>query len=249
MSSSAVLVRRIVAIPIAGAALALLAFGIVRGTRSTGPARGWRMTIELPGSTDALTRDLARRVLADRLDVLDPRSRVQTAGHSHLVAEIPEVDERMIPELARALERQATVELRAEDGSVIADDAHVRGAEIDPSGVWIQVERASVASIGQLVVVVLDGEPRHRYAADRATDRAVHLAVGRSSDDAALRASMDVVRAIEAGAAPRMRVRDPHRFSRAIGFWPRAWPFLVSASVLLGIAAVLATWGRPSSSR
>jgi hypothetical protein len=40
-------------------------------------------------------------------------------------------------------------------------------------------------------------------------------------------------------AAPPMKVTKRDPFSRATGFWPRAWPFLAIAAVLLVIAAVL----------
>jgi hypothetical protein len=45
-------------------------------------------------------------------------------------------------------------------------------------------------------------------------------------------------------AAPPMKVTKRDPFSRATGFWPRAWPFLAIAGVLLVIAGAL--WLRSS---
>ena len=64
--------RRIATIPIIGTALALIAFGVVRGAMSSGPARGVRMRVALEPPVAGAAREAAIRAIPDRFDRQTP---------------------------------------------------------------------------------------------------------------------------------------------------------------------------------
>ncbi|HSR99044.1 MAG TPA: hypothetical protein VLM79_18440 [Kofleriaceae bacterium] len=104
--------HRIAAIPIVGAALALIAFGVARGAMHTGPAHGVRLRVTVDPPLDAATHEMAMRIVRDRLDERGFEVRV-VAATEDLVVEIGEDDPERVTETARLLERTAKLELHA----------------------------------------------------------------------------------------------------------------------------------------
>ncbi|MGH9888570.1 MAG: hypothetical protein ACREBE_23760, partial [bacterium] len=104
--------HRIAAIPIVGAALALIAFGVARGAMHTGPAHGVRLRVTVDPPLDAATHEMAMRIVRDRLDERGFEVRV-VAAPDGLVVEIGEDDPERVTETARLLERTAKLELHA----------------------------------------------------------------------------------------------------------------------------------------
>lgn len=161
--------RRIFALPILGTAIALIGFGIAIGVRPTGPGKGIRLTV-IPQTSEPAARQLAHRVLTDRLDLKGVEGRITPAG-DRLIVEIGSTDDQIASLMVELIERRAQV------------------------GVNVPSPPPTAA-------------------------------------------------ALDATAAPPMKVTKREPFSRATGFWPRAWPFLALAGGLLVIGGVL--WLRSS---
>lgn len=156
--------RRIFALPILGTAIALIGFGVAIGVRPTGPGRGIRLTV-VPQTTEPAARQLAHRVLKERLDFRGLEGRITPAG-DRLIVEIGSTDDAVVSPMVELIERRAVI------------------------GVNVPAPPPSPA-------------------------------------------------ALDAAAAPPMKVTRRESFSRATGFLPRAWPFLAGAALLLVIAGVL----------
>jgi hypothetical protein len=110
--------RRLATIPIIGAALGLLAFGIVRGATDPGPARGTRLAVALDPPLDTDARKLGERVIRERIDERGMESRI-VGTNDGFVVEVGEDDPEIVAGLAALLERRATLAVHA----VEVDDA------------------------------------------------------------------------------------------------------------------------------
>lgn len=217
----------------------MLAFGVVRGLVSTGPARGTRLAIVVDPPLDERSHGLALRAVHERLDdevsAVGPRILATADG---VVAEVPEQDPEMVDQIVALIERTAKLEIRSGGRTLPASAIVEARSEL---GVTIEVaDPAALAgfAVGTRVDVIFDGKPKYTGAPDRIQGTELHLPV---TD---IRDAIDLAAAIEAGATPPMHVVRRDAFERATGFLPRAWPFLAIAGVLLVIAAVL--WLRRS---
>ena len=233
--------RRLVAIPLLGVALTFAAFGIVRGVVSTGPARGERLIVGIEPPGDDAARTMAVHVARARIDDSAIPVRVIPAG-DRLVIEVGTDDAGLVQSYAQLLERTATLELRANDGTVV-DGRTIRRAEVLAGGVALEVARSDkTVTTGATIEVVLDGKPRMTVTADRVAGTEIHVRTSGETEDASLRAAVELVEIVEAGAVHPLHVRRQESFERATGFVPRAWPFLAIAGVFLIVVAVL--WRR-----
>lgn len=225
---------RLVALPLAGVALTLIAFGVVRGLISTGPAHGKRLIVAIEPPVDDAARKMAADVARARLGEKDLPLHIVPAG-DRLVIEIGSDDALLVHDLAKLLERTATLEVRAGDAALF--DGHaIRRAGVLGDGVAIEVDGptrlANVAS-GTALAFALDGTVRMAATADRVAGTELHVR------PAADTTSDQLVDLIEAGAVHPLHVHSQVAFSRATGFFPRAWPFLAIGGVLLVVVAIL----------
>lgn len=154
--------HRIFALPIIGTAIALIGFGIAIGVRPTGPGQGIRLTV-VPETTEPAARQLAHRVLKERLDFKGVEGRIQAAGDRFII-EVGSTDNQIVGMIVELIERRPSSATPAPPPSAAA---------------------------------------------------------------------------LDAAAAPVLKVTRREAFSRATGFLPRAWPFLAIAGVLLVIATAL----------
>jgi hypothetical protein len=99
--------RQIFALPILGTALALIGFGIAIGVRPTGPGKGVRLSV-VPQSSEPAARQLAHRVLKERLDFRGVEGRITPAG-DRLIVEIGSTDEQVVSLMVELIERRAEV--------------------------------------------------------------------------------------------------------------------------------------------
>lgn len=225
--------RRLVALPLAGVALTILAFGVIRGAISTGPAHGKRLIVAIEPPVDDAARKIATHVVQARLGDKGLPLHIVPAG-DRLVVEIGSDDAEVVGELAQLLERTAKLEVRAGDSSF--DGRAIRRAEVLGDGVAIEVdEEGRLARIapGTQVAFALDGVVRMGVP-DRVLHTELHV---RPNADTTPKQLVDLV---EAGAVHPLHVRSQESFSRATGFFPRAWPFLAIGAVLLVVVAILA---------
>lgn len=108
--------RRLAAIPVLGVALTLVAFGVVRGASSTGPAHGVRLIVAIEPPVDDAARTMAAHVAGERLAEKGLPVRVVPSG-DQLVAEIGTDDPEFVRSFRELLERTATLELHAVDAA------------------------------------------------------------------------------------------------------------------------------------
>jgi hypothetical protein len=225
--------RRLVALPLAGVAVTLIAFGVIRGAISTGPSHGKRLIVMIEPPVDDAARKMATHVVRARLGDNGLPLHIVPAG-DRLVVEIGSDDALLVHERAKLLERTAKLEVRAGDTSF--DGRAIRRAEVLGDGVAIEVDEPSrLAKIapGTQIAFALDGVVRMGVP-DRVLDTELHV---RPNADATPSQLVDLV---EAGAVHPLHVRSQESFSRATGFLPRAWPFLAIGAVLLVVVAILA---------
>ncbi|NVB80289.1 MAG: hypothetical protein HOV81_17985 [Kofleriaceae bacterium] len=225
--------RRLVALPLAGVAVAFIVFGVIRGAIATGPAHGKRLIVAIEPPVDDAARTMATHVVRTRLGEKGLPLHIVPAG-DRLVVEIGSDDAAVVNELAQLLERTGKLEVRA--GDVSFDGRAIRRAEVLGDGVAIEVDDASrLAKItpGTQISFALDGVVRMGVP-DRVLNTELHV---RPNADATPSQLVDLV---EAGAVHPLHVRSQASFSRATGFFPRAWPFFAIAAVLLVVVAILA---------
>lgn len=222
--------RKLVAAFVAAMAVGVAVFGLVRGLSSPGPARGTRLILAIAPPVDADVVQLAEHVVHDRLDDGERRPRVVAAG-DHVVAEIADTDPEHVAALTALLERTGTLEVVAA-GKTVLDGAGVKHAEIAADG-GVLVDTAAPVAVqpGTPLEIRFDGKVHYTLAPDRV--RPLHLPM----TDA--RSALDLVALLDAGAAHPMHVVRAEAFSRATGFWPRAWVFLAIGGVLLAVAAIV----------
>jgi hypothetical protein len=238
--------RRLAALPVLGVALVLAAFGVVRGASDSGPAHGVRLVVAIAPPVDTEARDMAAHVARERVEEKGAATRVVPAG-KQLVVEIGADDPQRVAEFVQLLERTPAVGLYRADANGSASDAHasldathVRHVDVLSGGVAIEVDDAhALAGItrGERLAVVIDGRTETVVVADRVVDTELHLVTSGADEDAALRVAMSVVAVLEAGAVHPLHVTHQETFTRAFGFWPRAWPFLLAGAVLALVAA------------
>jgi hypothetical protein len=222
--------RKLVAAFIAVMGLGVVIFGIVRGLTSSGPGSGTRLIIAIAPPVDGDVAKLAMHVVRDRLDEGHGDLRVVPAGNQ-IVAEIADRDPQTVAMAVGLLERTGTLEVKAAGTSVL-DGAGVKHAEIAADGGVLVDTRAPVAvPPGTPLEIVFDGKVHYTIAPDRVSP--LHLPV----TDA--RTALDLVALFDAGAAHPMHVVHTEAFTRATGFFPRAWVFFaIGAAILLGAGVV-----------
>jgi hypothetical protein len=237
--------RRLATIPIIGAALGLLAFGIVRGAMPSGPARGVRLIVMIDPPLDARAVAMAEHVAKERITEKGAETRVIASG-DRLVIEVGEDDAEIVGDMARILERTAKLELRRSDGpEVMLDGRAIVHAEVVRAGVAIDVANEAALAHAKLdvpIAFVLEDKVKLTAMVTRMGPTRLYVATGPTGEDATYGAALDLVAVIEAGAVHPMHVTRRDAFVRATGFWPRAWPFLALGAVLIAIAALV--WRR-----
>jgi hypothetical protein len=114
---------RIFALPIIGTAVALIGFGIVIGVRPAGPGHGVRLTVT-PETTEPAARQLAHRVLKERLDFTGIGGRM-TPANGRIIVEVGSTDEQVVASIVELIERRAQpgVNMPAPPPSAAALDA------------------------------------------------------------------------------------------------------------------------------
>ncbi len=128
------------------------------------------------------------------------------------------------------------------DPTVRLDGRSVRRAEVASGGVAIEVDKPVESLKGVTLAFVFDGAVKLVATPDRVTGLQLHVPTPGPTEDAAFKTALDLVAILEAAAVHPLHVRGQDTFSRATGFFPRAWPFFAAALVLVIIAAVL--WRR-----
>lgn len=225
--------RRLVALPLVGVAVTLIAFGVVRGVISTGPSHGKRLIVAIEPPVDDAARTMAAHVARARLDDKEMPLHIVPAG-DRLVVEVGSDDAHIVNEMAQLLERTGKLEVRAGDTSF--DGRAIRRAEVLGDGVAIEVDdagRLAKVAPGTPIEFVLDGTVRMGALPDRVLSTELHVRPNAGAT------STQLVDLIEAGAVHPLHVRSQEAFSRATGFVPRAWPFFAIAGVLLVVVAIL----------
>jgi hypothetical protein len=231
--------RRLATIPIIGAALGLLAFGIVRGATHAGPAHGTRLIVAIDPPLDPAVFELAAHVARARLDDGGSEVRVVSAGN-RFVIELGEDDRELVDHAVAILERTAHLEIQSSDHTVLLEGRAIRRAEVVADGVAIEVVDPSALaklSAGQSIAFVLDSKVMFTGVPDRVAGTSLHVPTPGATEEAAIRTAINLVAVIEAGAAHPMHIVKRDAFVRATGFLARAWPFLAIAAVLLLVAA------------
>lgn len=99
-------IRRLATIPIIGAALGLLAFGVVRGASDPGPGRGTRLAVAVDPPLDTDARQLAERVIRERIELKGAESRIVGTNDGFIV-EVAEDDPEIIAAQVVAIEAGA----------------------------------------------------------------------------------------------------------------------------------------------
>ena len=232
--------RIITALFVAVIGFGIAVFGVVRGLSSSGPAHGTRLILTTAGGDITLAHETA----ALRVEEKGAPTRVIAAG-DRIVVELGTDDPQLVAEDAALLERTAHVELRdAEHPESPPVDAHaLRHIAADDHGVTIDSSGALPFHVHSEVTFVLDGKIKLAATPDRVDGATMHVPM------ASLRQAEDLRALLVAGAAPAMHVESRTAFTRATGFWPRAWIFLAIGGVLLAVAAVLLLTRRPPASR
>jgi hypothetical protein len=128
-----------------------------------------------------------------------------------------------------------------ERASLVAPRTIIR-AEIMAGGVVVDSADAGHLKLEAPVAFVLDDVVRFVARPDRVDATAFHVPTPGADEDAAIRAAVQLVEVIEAGARHPLRVVRQESFSRATGFVPRAWPFL-AIGLVLAISGLL-VWRR-----
>ena len=166
------------------------------------------------------------------------------AADSQLVVEVAHDD----PDIVGLLERTAKVELA--DGSASVDARTLRRIDVVDSGIAVEASAPVPFKIGSPITFAIDGKIRLAASPDRVDGAAFHVPIATVDQAADLRQLLIV------GAAHPMHVTHREPFTRATGFLPRAWPFLVIGAVTLlaaGLAGRNKSYGRsaamPGSSR
>ncbi len=222
--------RIITALLVAVIGFGIAVFGVVRGLSSSGPAHGTRLILTTAGGNIALAREAA----ALRVEEKGAPTRVIAAG-DRIVVELGTDDPQLVADQAALLERTAHVELRdAEHPDTPPVDAHVLShIAADDQGVTIDSTTTLPFHVHSEITFVLDGKIKLAATPDRVEGRTMHVPM------ASLRQSEDLRALLVAGAAPAMHVESRTPFTRATGFWGRAWIFLAIGGVFLAVGAAL----------
>jgi len=231
--------RILIALLVGVFAIGIAIFGVVRGTSATGPGSGVRLQIAIAPPLDPRAVVLATRVVKERCDEKGLDTRVVSGG-DRVIAELGEDDPVLVDHVASVIERRASLEVRGPDGMVVLAGDRIAGAEVASGGVKIGLRAPAAIPSGARLTFVLDGKDRGRATVDHVAPTDFHVRTEGASEDAALRAAVELVPVIEAGAVPALRVSERTPFTRATGFFPRAWPFFAAGAVLLLVAAFVA---------
>jgi hypothetical protein len=241
-------VRRIVALPVLATALALIAFGVVRGVTNTGPGQGTRLAVKLAPPVDDAAVAMAIRTVHDRIDEKGGSTRI-VRGSQGLVVEIGEQDPELVGLLVALVERRAKVELRVGETPFLDGDAirtvEMVGSDLVTIGV-ARPEALTAVPPGATVAIALDGTLKQTATVARVHGPMLELRIAGATRDATIAAGLELVRVIQAGAVRPMQVTNRTPFTRATGFWPRGLPFFGVGAVLVIVGIVL-LWPRRGS--
>jgi hypothetical protein len=118
----------------------------------------------------------------------------------------------------------------------------VSRAQVASGGVAITLRAPFAATVphGVPLAFVLDGIVTTTARSDHAGERDIHIETAGATEDEALRKASELVTVIETGTVPALHVTERTPFSRATGFFPRAWPFFAICAALILVAAVIA---------
>ena len=212
--------RILTALLIAVIGFGIAVFGIVLGLSASGPARGIRHIVTIDPPANAL---VGQQTLVERLG---SDSRVAPAG-DRLVVESP-ID------VTALIERTGHVELRdAEHQETVVDARTLKRIDADDHGVTIEGSAPLPFHVHSEVTFVLDGQIKLAATPDKVDGATMHVPM------ASLAQAQDLRAMLLAGAATGMHVASREPFSRAVGFWPRAWLFLAIAAACELVAAAL----------
>ena len=115
-------------------------------------------------------------------------------------------------------------------------------AEVASGGVAIGL-RAPVSVMPDAQVqlaFVLDGIVTAVATVDHAAATDLHVRTTGATEDDAIRAAIELVTVVQAGAVPALHVTEQTPFTRATGFFPRAWPFFAIGGVMVLAALFVA---------
>lgn len=231
--------RILIALIVAAVGIGAAIFGVVRGMSATGPGRGVRLQIAIAPPLDPQVVALATRVVTERCDekgVVDLRV---VSGGDRVVAEVGEDDPEIVDHLVAVIERRAALELRV-DTTTVATGAALAGAEVSAGGVKIDLRAPIAVPPGAQLAFVLDGKVRTVAPVDHVAPTDLHVLTKGATEDEAIKAAIELVTLVEAGAVPALHVTERTPFTRATGFFPRAWPFFAVCAVMLIAAALIA---------
>jgi len=132
------------------------------------------------------------------------------------------------------LERTGHVELRdAEHTATVVDGRTLQRIDADDHGVTIYASAALPFHVHSEVTFAEGGAIKLAATPDQVDGATMHVPM------ASLAQAQDLRAMLLAGASPGMHVASREPFSRAVGFWPRAWLFLAIAGACELIAAAL----------
>ena len=231
--------RILIALIVGVFGLGVAIFGVVRGTSATGPGSGVRLTVSIAPPLDAGKVALAVRVVKERCDEKGRDARIVSGG-DRVVAEIGEDDPESIGHIVAVIERRASLEVRGHDGTTLLAGDRIAGAQVASGGVKVDLRAPASIPTGARLAFVLDGKEKAVATVDHVAPTDFHVRTDGATEDAALRAAVELVPVIEAGAVPALQVTERTPFTRATGFLPRAWPFFAIGGAMLLVAAFVA---------
>jgi hypothetical protein len=235
--------RIIVVLFIAVMGIGLAGFGILRGLSDSGPASGVRVVVSIDPPLDAPAVEMAEQVTRDRVEEKGVETRVIPAG-DHLIVEFGDADREIVREMIALIERTGALEIRA-GGVAVLDPRAIARAYIDETGVVIVArDAAALAKIheGDQLTFVFEGKTRRTAPVDHIAGNELHVqagGLGSSGSDEAFVIADHLLSVIQAGAVHPLHVTQQEPFTRAAGFFPRAWPFVVPGLVLIVLAVLL----------
>ncbi len=230
--------RVLIALIVGALGIGAAIFGVVRGLAKTGPGQGVRLQISIAPPLDPTVVALATRVVQERCEEKGTETRIVSGG-DRVVAELGDLDPANVDLVVAVIERRAVLELRV-DSTTVGTGAAIAGAEVSAGGVKIDLRTPIAVAEGAQLSFVFDGKVRTVATVDHVAPTDLHVQIKGANEDEAIKAALELAALVEAGAVPALKVTDRTAFSRATGFFPRAWPFFAVCAVMLLAAAFIA---------
>jgi len=193
-------------------------------------------------NSDDVAKQQGLRIQAGAI-VADDRDRVR--GSEIIASYVKAMPALAVPQgriLAYGLAGERAWRTYLLDEPVLVSGNEITHVELGDHGVLVDLVAdaahrvAAQASTrpGNPLAVVLDGKVKFTAPLPATTQEPVlHLHTAGASDDAWMRDAIELRSVIEAGAVRPLSVVTSAHFTRAVGFIPRAWPFLALALVSL----------------